>query len=305
MYAPSILLAFAMLPITSIPVVQEGKQPHQGYLSILLDAAASDDFWTAVHAAEYLVELGYTEQAENVCAEYLISHESTPQQRIGLWRVQYRLELQVAAKQTLLNKLISAYETADGSDRSHAAETLAKLRFCFHKLDRQTVTNDLNRNDMLGTFVKWGTSIACQPSLSDNHTRLIALLEATPIERKLAAYSLTFLSKPSTEQWQQLAETALREDDKETKAYLLGAAYQLYVSQTNSSSLLFSRIRSQFFALADSSLKSARMELCRALANRPDPQGNELLKKLVDIPSINIDIRATAAYALLKQYANE
>lgn len=304
-YTPSILLASTVLLTSPVLEVQGGKQPGEGYLQLLLDAAASEDFWVAVHATEYLIDLGYAEQAEKVCTEYLTPYESSPQQRIGLWRVQYRLELQAAAKQTLLTKLVSAYETTNGPDRIHAAETLAKLRFCFDKLNKRTVRNDLDRNDMLGTFVKWGVSVACQQGLPDDPARLIKLLDATLVERKLAAYGLTFLSKPSARHWQQLAETALRENDEETRAYLLGAAYQLYDSQLNIPSPLFDRVRLALFALADSKLKSVGMELCRALAIRPDPKGQKLLKRLVDMPDTNTDVRATAAYALLKQYANE
>src|SRR5690606_36612908 len=187
-------------------------------------------------------------------------------------------ELQTAAKQVLLNKIISAYETTEGPDRIHAAETLAKLRYCFHQLNAQMVTNDLSRNDMLGTFVKWGNPIACHPNLADDHDSLMALLDATPEERRLAAYGLTFLSTPAPGQWQRLAETALGEKDKEVRPYLLGAAYQLYNVQLNPSSTLFDCVKSQLFSLADSDLKTAGMELCRALANRPDTQGKKILK---------------------------
>ena len=304
MLAPSILLTSTMLLTFSSPTTRGDKRVNDDYLPVLRDAAAYGDFWVAVHVAEYLIELGYTKQASRVCAEQLVAHESTPQERIGLWRVQYRLESQAARKQALLNNIINAYETADGPDRVHAAETLAKLRYCFHQLDTQTVIDDSSRNDMLGTFVKWGLCIACQPDIPDNPTPLITLLGTSAEERRLAAYGLTFLSPPSPEQWQHLAEAALLEKNKEVRPYLVSAAYQLYDTRLNTLPALFDRIKSQLFAL-DANRKATGTELCRALAIRPDVQGKELLKELVNKSGLNIDVRAAAVYALMKQYPNE
>src|SRR3546814_19979927 len=84
---------------------------------------------------------------------------------------------------------------------------------------------------MIGAFVAWGLSIACPPvPKEDDHSRLLQLLQGDATERKLAAYGLSFLTKPTAPQWRVLASKALAETDAEEKAYLLGAAIHLYGS---------------------------------------------------------------------------
>jgi len=272
-------------------------------LTVLTEAMECADFWVAVHATEYMIDLGYREQAERNCTKRLLRYEEVPQQRIGLWRVQYQLASDADVKTWILDKLVAAYLTPDGLDRLHAAETLAKLRFCFRTLDQSTVRTDMQEGGAMGAFVTWGMSVACDWHGHDDPAHLIGLLDGDAEERRLAAYGLSFLAKPTAEQWRVLAGAALAETDEETKTYLLGAGYQLYDMGHPADEAIYGQLRTLLLARVHSNVKSAQMELCRALSSRSDPEGKAVLTQLVG--SGNTDIRATAAYALLKQYINE
>lgn len=324
-------MAFTSLLLLSTSLIGFGRPASlqempagKDHLAVLVAAMECEDFWVSVHATEYLIDLGHTELAEKNCVGHLSTYEEVPQKRIGLWRVQYQLATGAAEKSRLLNKLIGAYQAPEGPDRPHAAETLAKLRYCFKALDQQTVLHDREQGGMMGAFVTWGMAVACGSQAQDDQAPLMRLLGASATERRLAAYGLSFLGKPTRQQWLKLARVALTEADTETKAYLLGAAYQLYNTDNTADAAIYEQLRTQFFSLAYSDTKSVRMELCRALASRKDRAGNAILARLAGwqspITSLpegeadlatanghpwNIDIRATAAYALLKYYINE
>lgn len=312
-FAPTLLISIALIGLGTSASTSNAPASESN-LAVLMEAMECDDFWVAVHATEYLIDLGYLEQAEKNCMEHLVSYEGVPQKRIGLWRVQYQLAPSVHTKARIVDKLTAAYLAPNGPDRIHAAETLAKLRFCFNELDQQVVQADMEAGDMIGAFVAWGMSIACPPlQKNDDHSRLLHLLQGDVAERKLAAYGLSFLSKPTALQWRALADKALAETDAETKAYLLGAAYQLYSAGQTADTVVYEQVRTQLLALVHSTIKSARMELCRALASRSDSDGKAVLTQLASLQSAikslpghqNLDIRATAAYGLLKQYTNK
>src|SRR3546814_8710363 len=114
-------------------------------------------------------------------------------------------------------------------------------------------------------------------------------------------------------QWRVLASKALAETDAEAKAYLLGASYQLYGAGHPADATVYEQVRTQLLALVHSTTKSVRMELCRALTSRHDHDGKAVLTRLASQQSAikpqpspqHIDVRATAAYGLLKQYTNK
>lgn len=318
-----VLISTSLIGFSGPASLQE-MPSGKDHMAVLVAAMGCEDFWVSVHATEYLIDLGHTELAEKNCVEHLSTYEEVPQKRIGLWRVQYQLATDASKKSQLLNKLISAYLAPEGPDRLHAAETLAKLRYCFKALNQQTVLRDTEQGGMMGAFVTWGMAVACGPQANDDQALLMHLLGASATERRLAAYGLSFLAKPTHQQWLKLARVALTEADTETKAYLLGAAYQLYDTDNTADAAIYEQLRTQFLALANSDTKSVRMELCRALASRKDRAGHVILTRLAGkqspITSLpdgeadlaaanghpwNIDIRATAAYALLKYYINE
>lgn len=311
-FASTLLFSIALIGF-STPASTEDTTGAEGHLAVLMEAMECDDFWVAVHATEYMIDLGCQQRAEKNCMERLLAYEGVSQKRIGLWRVQYRLASTADTKAQVLNKLVDAYLAPDGPDRIHAAETLAKLRFCFNELDQQVVQADMEAGGMLGAFVAWGMSVACCLQESDDHSRLLHLLQGDSTERKLAAYGLSFLTKPTAPQWRMLARAALEETGEEAKAYLLGAAYQRYSTDNAADTAVYMQVRAQLLNLAHSNIKSVQMELCRALASRKDSDGKAVLTRLAGLQSPItamphhqiVDIRATAAYGLLKQYTNK
>lgn len=90
-------------------------------------------FWSAVHAAEYLTELGL---AQDSVRSFISRHETCeaePVKRIGIWRVKAQLFL-AEGKQEEYDKMICslkgiAFAEKEGPDQIHALETLFKLRY--------------------------------------------------------------------------------------------------------------------------------------------------------------------------------
>ena len=99
---------------------------------VLVKALDQPKFWSAVHAAEYLIEL---KQERGVVEEFLKKQktaESIPINRIGIWRVQAQ-HFRTLGMQAEYNAVISklkgvAYSKPAASDQIHALETLFKLR---------------------------------------------------------------------------------------------------------------------------------------------------------------------------------
>lgn len=311
-----------LLVLTLIPSALGRDRPKVGFIRAIVDAAYSGDFWVSQHAVEYLLDLGYRDLAEELCEKVLITHENTSQYRVGLWRVQYHLSSNNDQKKEVLKKLIAAYEAVDGSDRIHAAETLAKLNFCFQQVDPALVESDLLRSDMLGAFVEWGVTVPCAHGEEVVLDKLFERLEGSAIERQIAAYALTFLDVPLGTYWQRLAKAALLETNAQVKGYMVSAAYQT-VPECGQSAPLFLRVKAELMQLPTSNNKSDRMEFCRAMAKRYVTEAGTHLLDLVNIsdPIVelpegkvdvrdaavhawNQDIRATAAYAILKNNLN-
>ena len=90
-------------------------------------------FWSAVHAAEYLVELGL---AQDSVRSFLSDQETSvaePMKRIGIWRVKaqlYRAERNQKEYERIISSLKwIAFAEKKVPDQTHALETLFKLRY--------------------------------------------------------------------------------------------------------------------------------------------------------------------------------
>lgn len=96
---------------------------------VLACGLKSDAYWTAIHAAEYLVDLGI---GKDKVADFIAckspAHSVVPAERIGLWRV---TALNYAGtdrgKEAIENIRKVAFHPEKIEDRVHAVETLFKL----------------------------------------------------------------------------------------------------------------------------------------------------------------------------------
>ena len=90
-------------------------------------------FWSAVHAAEYLTELGLAQDSVRSFLSRQGTCEAEPVKRIGIWRVKAQL-FRAEGKQDEFDRVISslkgiAFAEKEVPDQVHALETLFKLRY--------------------------------------------------------------------------------------------------------------------------------------------------------------------------------
>lgn len=315
-------MALATL-IATTSVKMEENRTHEECALVLRQAASCGDFWVMVHAVEFLAKTGFTEEAKGFIKTELLRYENVPQQRIGVWRSVYLTDTTKQVRDSLIGKIRQCYTDTGGKDRVHAVETLAKLGHSIGTVDTGIVNSDIRKGGMMRPFVMWALAIHEQDKDKTRLDDLLQLLNANDDQsRKLAAYAMGYIGQLNKEQWNKIACIAMQESpDTDAYAYLLGAAYSLYKKEFNQPGNL-RKLKRKLIPLELSQRKSDRVELCRALAIQATRDDVDLLERLVrgmnpilvkpegsgnarpgDNP-INLDVKATAAYALLC-YKNE
>lgn len=291
---------------------RDGSHGESLYLGVIREAGAtSEDFWVRVHAIEFLIELGDTEEALRLadsCREF----ETESQKRIGYWRMKYRLSAP-AEKQVWLDKILASYVDREGPDRIHAAETLAKLSYPLSKADSSLTAQDLETGGSLGAYVKWGMALPADSASEVDFDMLLQAVEDTSLpEKRIAAYAITFL-KPLPEPYRMRLFSAAEAGDErpDVLPYLLHAA----IIQDNPGGGQSERLKTRLRSLADAPGKSARIELCKALAGRSNKDDEALLQRVFklenpvsegndfaggEIGPANLDVKIAAAFALEK-----
>ncbi len=281
------------------------------YLEVIREAGVvSDDFWVRVHAIEFLIELGDTEEAARL-AENCREFETEPQKRIGCWRMKYRLS-GPAEKHVWLDKILASYLDRDGPDRIHAAETLAKLAYPIVRADSSLAAQDLESGGALGAYVRWGMALPADSATTVDFDMLLQAVEDTSLtEKRIAAYAITFL-KPLPEQYRKrlVAAADAVDEDSDALPYLLHAAF-IQDNPGDDGARLKSRLRS----MAEMPGKPARIELCKALAGRREKEDEALLQRIFNLENpvpesndfaggrigpANQDVKIAAAFALEK-----
>ncbi|MEX2512462.1 MAG: sodium:solute symporter [Cyclobacteriaceae bacterium] len=274
---------------------------------------ANQESWVKVHAAEYKIGLGYKESVEETFLEEKRKWESQAPYRIGIWRVLAQFD--PASAKEYIEKIVKAFQDRQGSDRVHAAETMAKLG---HNLNewapeatREVLAGPINS---LFVYTLWST---LQGTAEANGiSALMDLVLDRGLEdlaRMQAAYAIR--NEENIRQWDDLAQEALMVPDISlARVYLLAAAY-IHAPENEKSSPTFKSIKEELLAYGSSTQKGERMEMAIALGKAGLPEDLPVLVDLLENknpilgngetgnagPSgaVNADIRATAAYSIL------
>ncbi len=103
--------------------------PGGDAVQTLMAGLEHPNFWTAVHAAEYLIDLRQAPEAVDAFVARKRGCASVPVERIGLWRVMaLRAEgAERAAAIACLRR--AAFAEPPAPDQTHAIETLLKLQY--------------------------------------------------------------------------------------------------------------------------------------------------------------------------------
>lgn len=274
------------------------------------------DLWVKVHAAEYKIWTGY---AEGVRETYLMEKErfeSMPQYRIGIWRVLAQESPNEA--EAYHRKIIDAFSDKEGSDRIHAAETAAKLGISLAEHAPEATADVLaGEINSLYVYTLWSTLHGMDPKQGVEALLDLIVAQKTPeIPKMQAAFALRNFGNISLEHWEILAASALNEPSTSlAKVYLLSAAY-IHSPKGAKQTDTFSKIKNSLSVLATSPNKGERMEMAIAFGEVGDAEELEILKEMLEgnspiiedgesleqarLSAANADVRATAAYAILK-----
>jgi hypothetical protein len=282
-------------------------------LAELNHTLATKQEFVKVHAAEYLIWLGYPEKAREIFLRENELHGSQPKYRILIWRVLSETETNPEKKKTWDNKVYQAFGDLNGPDRLHAAETLAKLKLSplskYPEATRESV-NDSSRN--MQVYTHWALSYS--PGADTNKYRhdFLQIIESdsNQIARIISAFVIRKMKGLTPDEWTKLASEALAEPDTSGfKHNLLNTAFVTFPDGMKKAAE-YEKIRLAITENYKQFTSNERIELSQALAEKGEESDIPLLTSFLKNENTagiyeadtkeGADVRAAAAYAILK-----
>ena len=170
---------------------------HQQLVDKLRQGLVRESGFVKVHAAEFLLKLGYPQNVHEVFQEEEALQGQTPGYRIGIWRVLAQSSPSAAQRQTYKQKIIEVATDPQAEDRLFAVESMGKLGVVPDKEDAQNIL------DWARQAAPADVAFACWPLLLSSDAQVNAhavqaelarLLEHdNPLARLRAAYVLSSL----------------------------------------------------------------------------------------------------------------
>lgn len=282
-------------------------------LEELKEALKAQVQWTKVHAAEYLIRMGY---AERVKKEFLRENDlyhTRPKYRIGIWRVLAKAETEPEQKNQWRRKILEAFSDQNGPDQLHAIETLAKLKLsplakCPEATQKALTSKDRNFN----VYAIWATAYDSDQTLHSKRQELlnIAISDPGKIIRKAGAFGLRELGSFTSGQWVLLASKALMEPaESGLRNCLLNTAFVSFREESGETGT-FRKIREEMLRGHEFFSFETRIDLALSLAERGTVAELPLLQSFLNNEGIPdkyeggnmqaTEIRTAAAFAILK-----
>jgi HEAT repeat protein len=266
-----------------------------------------------VHAAEYLIWTGHSDAALKEFLEEEKIYSNEPKYRVVIWRVLVQAEKDPARKKIWLDKIYNAYQDMQGPDRTHATETLAKLKQPVTSLFPEATAKTLIASDRnLQTYALWASSFGANKQLIDKNREKfldMALTDTDTIIRKISAFVLRQSKGLNLQQWGRLSTAALSAN-KTDGIYVTFLATALVTAPTGADNNKLSQINDLLLKDVKHYTAGQRIELAQTFAEKGDETHLKVLNSfLKDKDSSGIydpssdegqDLRAAAAYAILK-----
>ena len=272
---------------------------------------ATQSRWEKVHAAEYLLWLGYPQKVQQTFEEERKKSESVSPYRIGIWRVLAQVAPTPEEKSVWTDKILQAFLDRHGSDRIHAAETLAKLKISPFDSDVATAQEAMNGEDTaLSTYTGWAALYTSKDSSQNNQDNFFRLLghDDTRI-RRLAAYAWRQIGNLPGQKWHQLAEIAFTEPTTSGARINLLSATVVTAPPDSAQSQTYQQAKSALLQAPDSLSITEQTEVINALAEMGTPEDLPRLVTLLHTKDVsgesNADVRSAAAYAILQINARQ
>ncbi|MCE7063195.1 hypothetical protein [Dyadobacter sp. CY343] len=279
----------------------------QQSIAVLRQVLATQKEWVKVHAAEYLIWAGHPEGVREAYLEEEKLWSTKPQYRIGIWRVLAQVAENPADKKIWTNKILDVFLDSSATDRTHAAETLAKLKISPYEnnilLTEATLKSPVKP---LALYTLWSTAFTSADSMksvSEHFLKTVTDVNAESADRLIPAYALRQLKGISEEESAQLAEAALAEPaDSPARIYLLSAAF----TNMKGNSAQSEKLHAEIVKYANSPSKGNISEIAAALAEKGNVEDISILTPLLthasqlESEADRADVAAAAAHAILK-----
>ena len=242
-----------------------------------------------VHAAEYLIWLGYPQEARKIFIRENELHGSQPKYRILIWRVLSETETNPKKKKIWYNKVYQAFGDLNGPDRLHAAETLAKLKLSplekYPAATKESI-NDSSRN--MQVYTHWALSYS--PGADTNKYRhdFLQIIESdsNQVARIISAFVIRQMKGLTPDEWTKLAAEALTEPDTSGfKNNLLNTAFVTFPDGMKMTTD-YEKIRLAMTENYKQFSTNERIELSQALAEKGEESDIPLLTSFLNNENI-------------------
>ncbi len=282
-------------------------------LKELEEALTVQPKWIKVHAAEYLIALGYSELVKKEFLHENDLHQTEPRYRIGVWRVLAQEEVVPQKKTRWTNMIFEAFADRNGADQMHAIESLAKLKLSpLEKCPKSTQDAIVSANKTLQIFAIWATAYSSDRAFEINRQELLnfAVSDADENTRKISAFGLRKLGELTPDQCAFLTGKALSEPAASgVRNSLLNTAF-VVLRPDAAETATFRRIREEMLKDYKFFSFEKRIDLALCLAEKGTVADLPVLQFFLDnenIPGIYepgseeaAEVRTAAAFAVLK-----
>ena len=278
-------------------------------VALLHHTMYNQERWIKVHAAEYLVWLGNSEEVQKVFLEEEKKNGEVSGYRVGIWRVLYQ-SASPEQKKYWMDKILGVFLDTTATDRVFAIESLAKLKIStLNEYPVPTQEAVMSSLKPLSMYASWSISFSSSDSLRAAPQRLITLIkQATDdLSKIIGAYAIRNIRSVTKPEWEKLAHIALAEPDSSSaKVFLLSAAFVTAAENKGYNAGLLSQIYETLLSRRNIPSKAERMETSIAIAENgteDDLTGQkDLMKNVRPIGRAedDADVSAAAAYAIVK-----
>jgi hypothetical protein len=272
------------------------QNDSQRALAELRASLSTQPRWIKVHAAEALIGAGHAAEARNVFLTEWKKSKDEPEYRIGIMRVLARSSSDETDRLEWTNRIKSAFFDGTGTDRIHAAESLAKLRVTLNPNESEKAEENLtSSNSALAVNTCW----ALAASGSIRHTKLLEqFLDSHILDSRLvAAYAMARLPVVSAAGGQRLSQAAsIEQPDTTNYMFMTSAAFTVAAKQGNTKEIDRCRIELNKGLRAVS--PPDRREACNAFAAAGTKADAAIVGELLE--DSDPDVRVSAAAAILQ-----
>lgn len=268
--------------------------------------------WIKVHAAEFLLKLGYPEGVKEVFLKEEQQFHTKSPYRIGIWRVLAQSSTCTQEKEKWISKIKDAFLDSLGPDRLHAIETLAKLKTSVEQHFPLEVAKALNSTEVpMAVYTKWTTAYTEPQSLEAVRNYFLEQVRSGVnmtdpdqlVTVKLSSYVLRFLGAPEPSSWEDIAIKVLSEESySPVRSSLLATLYLIHPGNVNPK--ILNQIKAEL--KGDISKDTHVSNLMIVLAERGLREDIPFMQRLfdekrnTDAADYNADVHATAAFSFAR-----